>query len=230
LTLFIPSTSTKAMTKRPSARRARSISWLSASLPHLATERSGEVVQVSALKLGLQAGPFASGPGLILRGPVSTGCGTSASGCGAAADLLELLRQRLVGGGDRALHGLLANVPSLGRLVTCGRAGVTLIGRVGAKTSGPRSGDVRGKTTGFAMLAREAQDIGALQARFASVDGPVLVGTRLITLSGALIARGVGFVLVRRGLILVRGGLVCVRSALVGVRSRSRVIDCPLIC
>jgi hypothetical protein len=49
-------------------------------------------------------------------------------------------------------------------------------------------------------------------------------------LGGALIAGGVGFVLVRRGLILGRRGLICVGYPLVGIRSRPRDIDRPLSC
>jgi hypothetical protein len=107
----------------------------------------------------------------------------------------------------------------LRRFVTFSGDGVTLVGRLGAQTSGQRSGIVSTEPTGLALLVREAQGLVDLRARFAGLDRPVLVGIRFIMLGGALIAGGVGFVLVRRGLILGRRGLICVGYPLVGIRS-----------
>ena len=171
------------------------------------------------LQLRLQASPLCGGPRLILRGPSSTGRGTSARRCGTSADLPEPLRQRLVGGGERALQRLFAKVPSLRRFVTCSGDGVTLVCRLGAQTSGQRSGVVSREPTRLAVLVCEAQGVVDLRAGLADLDRPVLVDIRLITLGGALIAGGVGFVLVRRGLILGRRGLICVGYPLVGIRS-----------
>ena len=50
VTPFNPSTSMKAMTNLPSARRARSISLRRASRPDLAPERAGQGVEVGALE------------------------------------------------------------------------------------------------------------------------------------------------------------------------------------
>jgi hypothetical protein len=77
---------------------------------------------------------------------------------------------------------------------------------------------------------REAQGGVDWRDRSAGIDQRVLVGIHFITLGGALIAGGVGFVLVRRGLILGRRGLICVGYPLVGIRSRPRDIDRPLSC
>ena len=171
------------------------------------------------LQLRLQASPLYGGSRLILRGPSSTCRGTSARRCGASSDLPEPLRQWLVGGGERALQRLLAKVPSLRRFVTCSGDGVTLVCRLGAETSGQRSGVVSRETTRPAVLVREVQGVVDFRARFAGLDQPVLVGIRVVTLGGALIAGGVGFVPGRRGLILGRRGLICVSYPLVGIRS-----------
>jgi hypothetical protein len=186
---------------------------------HIATKGSSEIVEVGRLQLRLQASPLCGGPRLILRGPSSTCRGTSAGRCGPSADLPEPLRHWLVGGGERALERLFAKVPSLRRIVTCCGDGVTLVGRLGTQTSGLRSGIVSREPTSLALLVREAQAVVDFRAGLADLDQRVLVDIRLITLGGALIAGGVGFVLVRRGLILGRRGLICVGYPLVSIRS-----------
>jgi hypothetical protein len=197
---------------------------------HIATKSSSEIVEVGRLQLRLQASPLCGGTRLILRGPSSTGRGTSARRCGTSADLPEPLRQWLVGEGERALQRLFAKVPSLRHFVTRSGDSVTLVGRLGAQTSRHRSGVVSRETTRPALVVREAQGGVDWRDRSAGIDQRVLVGIHFITLGGALIAGGVGFVLVRRGLILGRRGLICVGYPLVGIRSRPRDIDRPLSC
>jgi hypothetical protein len=96
----------------------------------LAAIGSGEVVQVSVMQLGLQAGAFLGGIGSILRGPVSiSGC-TGPGRSGAGPELLELLCQRRIRAGNGAVELLGANIPDSRRLIACGRLGVAPVGRV----------------------------------------------------------------------------------------------------
>jgi hypothetical protein len=94
---------------------------------HLAAESSGEVVEVSMVQLGFQAGAFAGGVGSILRSPLSVGGGTKAVRFRTGADVLSrashrcldrveiLVAHGLRGGcsirdGDRPIDGLARGV------------------------------------------------------------------------------------------------------------------------
>jgi hypothetical protein len=79
----------------------------------LAPISAGEIVEVRAVQLGLEAGSLDGRSGAVLRGPASIGC------CPGAKPL-ELLGQRRIRGGECLVYRLGTGIPAPGYLVASG--------------------------------------------------------------------------------------------------------------
>ena len=138
---------------------------------HLPAERSGQVVKVRAVQVGLQPLALASGLGSVGRGPCPICGGTSPVGFGAGPNVLELLGQGRIRLGDGALDRLGASVPKPGRFVARGRGRVAIGGRLSPDARGPGSTDMGRKPMDLGRLTLVARDLIGVHRRSPCVGG-----------------------------------------------------------
>ena len=113
---------------RPSPRRARAISFGEREPARLAPEGSGQVVEVSAVQLGLKALAFAGGVSSVDGRPRSIGCRPSAVRFRTGSEPVQLFGEWRIGSGDGAVDGLGTSVTEPRRLVAGGRGRVAIGG------------------------------------------------------------------------------------------------------
>ena len=167
----------------------------------LAAERSGEIVEMRTVQLGLQSLALASGLGPVDRGLGAIRGGTNPVGLGASTNSPQLFGEWPIRFRDGAVDCLGASVPNPCGLVARGCGCVAIGGRLSPETGGPRSTDMGRKPMDLGRLALAARDLIGVQRRFPSVGGQLPIGARLVLRRRLLIARGVGVVSLRRRLV-----------------------------